>query len=266
MVAFTSSPKEQNIEIAGIAALFSESFIQSLPNLEALLVRKAPFNEIFQCQGVGGKEEHPGAPARLSEVTLIELPELTDIWKEEYQIGEIFSNLGTLEMSKCDKLKTLVPSSVYLKNLTTLQVSNCHGLKNLVSIPTAKSLVVLTKMIVTNCQMIEEIIAHGSDDVKDSIVFSQLESSAIGSLPSLSSFCSGNYAFGFPSLEEVIVTNCRKMKIFCRGELTAPSLQRVKFAEDKEHWDGNVNTTMEKIFIEMNSIAEEGCLTQAQAG
>ncbi|XP_022723800.1 probable protein S-acyltransferase 17 [Durio zibethinus] len=30
------------------------------------------------------------------------------------------------------------------------------------------------------------------------------------------------------------------MKIFCRGELPAPSLLKVQFAEDKECWDGNL--------------------------
>ncbi|XP_022719745.1 uncharacterized protein LOC111277596 [Durio zibethinus] len=228
------------------------SFTHLLPNLEKLVVREAPFSNIFQCEGLGGEEEHPGTLARLSELTLHELPELTHIWKEEFQVGEVFSNLSTLQLWKCDKLKNLVPSYVYFKHLTTLEVSNCQGLKNLVALPTAKSMVALTKLRIIDCQMIEETIAYGSDDVKDGIVFSQLKSLELCSLPILSSFCSGDYAFEFPSLEEVIVRNCPKMEIFCGGELATPSLRRVQFAEDKERWDGNLNTTMEQIFIEMN--------------
>ncbi|XP_022719740.1 uncharacterized protein LOC111277589 [Durio zibethinus] len=238
--------------IPNISATILNSFIQSLPNLGSLVVREAPFNEIFQCEGLEGEEEHPGAPARLTELILIELPELTHLWKEEYQAGEVFNNLRILEVWKCDKLENLVPSSVYFKNLTTLLVSNCHRLKNLVALPTAKSMVVLKKMRITDCQMIEEIIAHGSDDVMDGILFSQLESLELGCLPSLSSFCSGNYAFGFPSLEELIMRQCPKMEIFTKGELSTPMLRGIQSTKGQYvgHWEGNLNAIVQQLFTE----------------
>ncbi|XP_022719743.1 uncharacterized protein LOC111277594 [Durio zibethinus] len=242
------------------------SFIQSLPNLETLKVEEAPLNEIFQCEGLGGEEEHPGALVRLTELFLIELPELTHLWKEEYQVGEVFSNLETLKVWKCDKLKTLVPSSVYFKHLTNLQVSNCHGLKNLLTLPTAKSLVVLTEMSITDCQMIEEIIARGSDDVMDGIVFSQLKSLELRCLPSLSSFCSGNCAFGFPSLEELIMGQCPKMEIFTTGELSTPMLQGIQSTEGEYvgHWEGNLNAIVQQLFTEKQDLHQTFMQTYQQ--
>ncbi|EOY20456.1 Cc-nbs-lrr resistance protein, putative isoform 1 [Theobroma cacao] len=155
----------------------------------------------------------------------------------------------------------LVPSSVYFENLTTLEVSKCHGFITLIALPTAKSMVHLARMSITDCQMMEEVVACASE-VKDGIIFSQLKYLELGNLPSLSSFCSGKCSFLFPSLENVTVRNCSKMKIFSQGELSTPNMQRVQFAEDEERWDGNLNTTMEQIFIQMNvsnSKEEEGC-------
>ncbi|XVF30379.1 hypothetical protein REPUB_Repub16aG0052400 [Reevesia pubescens] len=228
-----------------------DCFIQSLPNLQRLVVDEASFNEIFQCEGHEGVEEHAKALAWLSELRLSELPELTHLWKEETPLGDAFYNLKTLEVMGCGKLKNLVPSSVYFENLRTLEVSKCHGFKTLIALPTAKSLVHLSRMSITDCQMIEEVVACASDEVKDDINFPQLKYLELGSLPSLSSFCSGNYTFLFPSLEEVIVRNCSKMKIFSHGELITPNVQKVQFAEDKGCWEGNLNTTMEHIFKQM---------------
>ncbi|KAK8576349.1 hypothetical protein V6N13_090822 [Hibiscus sabdariffa] len=59
-------------------------------------------------------------------------------------------------------------------------------------------------MSVIDCQMIEEIIACTTDGVTNVIVFGQLESLELDSLPCLSRFFSGNYALvTFPCLEEL---------------------------------------------------------------
>ncbi|XP_021281813.1 uncharacterized protein LOC110414744 isoform X3 [Herrania umbratica] len=243
------------------AVTVPDCFIQSLPNLAKLVVSEASFNEIFQCEGHEGVGEHAKALALLSELRLSELPELTCLWKEETPLGDAFYNLRTLEVMGCGRLKNLVPSSVYFENLTTLEVSKCHGFITLIALPTAKSMVHLARMSITDCPMMEEVVACASE-VRDGIIFSQLKYLELGSLPSLSSFCSGNCSFLFPSLENVTVRHCSNMKIFSQGELSTPNMQRVQFAEDEERWDGNLNTTMEQIFIQMNvsnSKEEEGC-------
>ncbi|XP_022723801.1 uncharacterized protein LOC111280650 [Durio zibethinus] len=113
-------------------------------------------------------------------------------------------------------------------------------------------MVVLTEMSITDCQMIEEIIARGSDALMDGIVCSQLKTLELGCLPSLSSFCSGNYAFGFPSLEELIMRQCPKMEIFTTGGLSTPMLQGIQSAEGEYlgHWEGNLNAIVQQLFTE----------------
>ncbi|XVF31259.1 hypothetical protein REPUB_Repub16aG0130100 [Reevesia pubescens] len=229
-------------------------FIQSLSNLEKLIVRDACFTQIFQCEGHGDEGKNAWALAQLSELLLINLPELTDVWKEEFFYPRTaFNNLRTLEVYRCGRLKTLVPSSVSFENLTTLEVSRCDEFINLFRHSTAKSMVHLTRMSIANCQMIEEIIACTNDEVNDdAIIFSQLKYLELGNLPSLSSFCPGNFTFGFPSLEKVIMRQCPKMEIFSKGKLSTPMLEGIQSTEGEcvGRWEGNLNAIVQQLFIE----------------
>ncbi|GLT95663.1 hypothetical protein SLE2022_133310 [Rubroshorea leprosula] len=227
-------------------------FFQSLPSLEKLVVRDTFFNEVFQCEEVG-VEEKPSICGRtpLCELRLSKLHELTHLWKEESQIESIFSNLKTLEVQECSRLKNLVPSNVHFNNLQTLEVSKCHGLVNLVRYSTAKSLVQLKTMQVTECETIEEIVVCLGDDVKDGIILSKLKYLQLEGLPRLASFCSGVCNFEFPDLEVVIVRECPNMQIFSNGELSTPKLAKLKeYREDEGCWEGNLNSTIQQVFKE----------------
>ncbi|GKV44817.1 hypothetical protein SLEP1_g51967 [Rubroshorea leprosula] len=216
-------------------------FLFQSPNLEKLVVSEASFLEPFHCQGLGDKEEPALAVTESSELRLSELLE------------SVFYNLKTLEVLQCSNLKNLVPSFVSFKNLTTLEVSACHELINLIEYSTAKSMVQLTKMSISKCQMLKEIVACVDEEVKDGIVFIQLKYLLLRGLPRLASFCSGNCGFEFASLEDVIVMGCPNMRIFSQGECsTTNKLQKVKLTvdEDEGFWEGNLNSTMKKIFTE----------------
>ncbi|OMP07099.1 disease resistance protein, partial [Corchorus olitorius] len=221
-----------------------DCFIQYLlPNLETLQVYDSFFKDLFPFEG---------ALARLKELWLFELPELTCLWKEEIPLGQCFSNLSILEVHGCKLENILVPSSVSFKNLTTLQVSTCNGLKNLVTLQTAKSMMLLETMSVTDCQMMKEVIASTSDVVVDEVVFIKLKTLELDSLPSLSRFCSGNCTFGFPSLEKVLMKQCPQLQIFCEGELNTPMLKGVESTEGEcvERWEGDLNATIRQLFVE----------------
>ncbi|OMO62926.1 Cc-nbs-lrr resistance protein [Corchorus olitorius] len=219
-------------------------FFQSLPNLEKLVVNDAPFNPIFQCEG------YKSETLQLSELMLSKLPELTHIWKEDY--CESFCNLRSVEVRGCGKLKKLMPSSMLFASLTTLEVSGCDGLMNLISCSTAKSLTQLTKMIVTDCKMIVEIIAcQGDNEVKGgNIVFSRLSFLKLSCLLNLKGFCSGDHInIEFPALDNLIVNGCPRMEIFCQGELSTPKLQQVQLADEENmQWEGNL--TIKQMFEE----------------
>jgi hypothetical protein len=76
--------------------------------------------------------------------------------------------LYSLKVSKCGRLKNLVPSSISFLNLHDLKVSECHGLSYLVASSTAKSLVQLWKLVITECNRMTEIVRdEGKDEAKD---------------------------------------------------------------------------------------------------
>ncbi|GKV45623.1 hypothetical protein SLEP1_g52684 [Rubroshorea leprosula] len=160
------------------------------------------------------------------------------LWKEESHLKSIFYNLRTLEVLECIKLVNLVPSVVSFENLQTLEISKCHGLENLVSYSTAKSLEKLKRMSITDCYLVEEIVKCMEDNVKDGIVYSQLQSLQLRCLPKLSSFCTGKCDLEFPSLKEVIVIGCPQMKYFSLGKTVTKELQNVQWTdyEERGHW------------------------------
>lgn len=181
---------------------------------------------------------------------LFRLPKLLHLWKGNSHPSKVFPNLASLKLSECTKLEKLVPSSVSFQNLTTLEVSKCDGLINLVTCSTAESMVKLVRMSITDCKLIEEIIHPIREDVKDCIVFSQLKYLRLHCLPTLTSFCLGNYTLEFPSLEQVIVMDCLKMVTFSQGALCTPKLHRLQLTEEDDEgcWDENLNNTIQQLF------------------
>ncbi|XVF77079.1 hypothetical protein PTKIN_Ptkin14bG0011100 [Pterospermum kingtungense] len=162
------------------------------------------------------------------------LPQLTHLLKEDYILSGAFPKVRTLAVLDCCKLKNLVRSWVSFEDLTSLEVSGCHGFVNLLSCSTAKSLVQLTRMSITecstakslvqltrmsitDCDMIEEIIGGDpGEEVKGCIVFSQLKYLQLSCLPSLSS----------PG-----ESDCERMP----KDVRTPKLQQVILTEDEEN-------------------------------
>ncbi|XWS42677.1 hypothetical protein CRYUN_Cryun16bG0034600 [Craigia yunnanensis] len=244
-------------------AIFPSYLFQllSLPNLERLEISYCYFKEmVFQSESVGGEEKPASASmvlSRLTELRLADLEELMHLWKEENG----FQNLRILRVTRCPKLKSnLVPSSVCFQNLMTLEVQGCPGIIKLVTHSTAKSLVKLREMRISDCKKLEEIIEGsdgGHDEVKDEISFPQLSLLELTGLSNLESFCSsGNHTFGFPSLTTVVVQDCQKMKMFSQGGLNTPMLHKVLLESnewgDEEHWiwEGSLNSTIQQLFKE----------------
>ncbi|KAK7849040.1 disease resistance protein [Quercus suber] len=221
------------------------AFLKRLHSLEKLFVKSSSWEEIFPYKELFNMENHATILPKLRKLELSELPMLTHLWKEDTQPSLMFHNLENLKVLICDKLKNLVPSSVSFQNLTNLEICKCHGLINLVTSSTAKSLVQLKKMSVSECERITEVVAGEGGEASEVITFTQLTYLKLDCLPNLSSFCSISYSFEFPSLEEVIVRQCPEMKTFSHGALGTPKLERVQATqEDEWHWKANLNTTI----------------------
>ncbi|KAL5809788.1 hypothetical protein ACOSQ3_030479 [Xanthoceras sorbifolium] len=213
----------------------------------------------------------------LNRLVLCKLPEPLHLRKENSQPSKVFENLAHLEVSGCGNLVTLVPSSVSLQKLETLEIQKCDGLINLMTFSTAKSLEQLKIMKIIDCKTIEEIIVDVGDEINDVIVFNQLKYLKLCCLPSLTNFCRGNFTIEVPYLQRVLVIECLKMMTFSQGVLSMPKLQRIhlkeqeaevmwevlvglngfKDIEDGGCWEGDLNTTIQKLFKDVNAESSE---------
>ncbi|XP_050275366.1 uncharacterized protein LOC126717592 [Quercus robur] len=110
-----------------------------------------------------------------------------------------------------------------------------------------------------------EIVANEESEAKagDEIAFNNLISLKFVNLPSLTAFHLGNRTIKFPSLVQVIVDNCPKLKIFCSGVLSTPNLTSMRLggkhifkkegdgdfylnATIKEYWEAKLETCDQK--------------------
>ncbi|KAE8125072.1 hypothetical protein FH972_019909 [Carpinus fangiana] len=238
-IGFINDPNKSVVSLS--------NFLRGLHNLRILVVLRNCWEEVFPYEEVLGQENHVWILPKLRELFLTELPMLTHLWKEGTQPCQILHNLETLYLKECAKLRNLVPSSVSFQNLTELEILKCHGLINLVTSPTAKSLVQLKKMSVSECESITEVVTREGGEANDDevISFSNLSYLKLDCLPRLTNFCSGSYCLELPSLEEVIVRRCQEMKIFSHGDLRTPKLRRVEATkEDEWHWKDDLNSTI----------------------
>ena len=146
-------------------------------------------------------------------------------------------------------LINLVPSSVSFQNLATLDVQSCGSLRSLISPSVAKSLVKLKTLKIGESDMMEEVVANEGGEATDEITFYKLQHMELLYLPNLTSFSSGGYIFSFPSLEQMLVKECPKMKIFSPSLVTTPRLERIKVGDGEGHWQDDLNTTIHNLFI-----------------
>ncbi|GAY62726.1 hypothetical protein CUMW_220130 [Citrus unshiu] len=158
-------------------------------------------------------------------------------------------NTNILTERGCDHLVNLVPSSTSFQNLTNLVVSCCERLKIVLTSSIAKTLVRLRFMKIESCDRITEIVLADDVVAKDEVItFRELKELKLLDLKSLTSFCSGNCAFKFPSLERLMLDDCPDMKIFSEGKLSTPKLHKVqRRGEACWAWKDDLNTTIKKV-------------------
>ncbi|TXG53573.1 hypothetical protein EZV62_018829 [Acer yangbiense] len=113
-------------------------FLYTLPNLEKLTVIYGVLEDMFICDGLGCEGKYVEAPSKLNNLSLVGLND-SNLGENNALLCKIFQNLTTLEVSSCNKLKSLVSSSVSFQNLATLEVWKSDGLLNLMSPPKCSS-------------------------------------------------------------------------------------------------------------------------------
>ncbi|KAL6335867.1 hypothetical protein AAG906_003492 [Vitis piasezkii] len=145
----------------------------------------------------------------------------------------------------------LVPSSVTFENLATLDVWSCGSLVNLLPPSTAKSLVQLKNLKVGGSDMMKEVVSKEKAKQHMRLLL-KIRHIALVCLANLTNFCLGGYTFTFPSLDHLVVEECPKMKVFSQGFSTTPRLERVDVADNEWHWEGDLSTTIQKLFIQLH--------------
>ncbi|TXG69540.1 hypothetical protein EZV62_004475 [Acer yangbiense] len=253
------------------STVFPLDILQRFQNLNQLQLSDTSYKEIFSCEEV---EKHAETLAQIKHLRLDKLDDLEQMWKQDSGSDLILHKLKSLEVVECNSLITLVPTSASFQNLGYMEISGCNGLINLVTATVAKSLVQLKSMWIENCNEMTEIVANG--DVKeDKIIFNKLWTLELTDLSNLTSFYSGNYILNFPSLNELQVTRCPKMKFFSSRISSTPMLQQIEWGSSSEVvvvWiDGDGQSISENVenstedcagdVLDVAKVAEQGLFT-----
>ncbi|KAF8019549.1 hypothetical protein BT93_G0284 [Corymbia citriodora subsp. variegata] len=192
-------------------AISTSHFVQSLTNLEELIVCKSYLEELSIIMEAREGPSH--------EQKLI-LP-----------FSRIFRHLKTLDVSCCDELSTMFTPTI------------------------AGNLVELTKLRISNCKMLTEIICDMGREEGLTVAFNQLKYMELDGLIGLRCFSSTIYTLKFSLLEDVVVSGCPNMKFFSGGPIEAPKLERVRVSTEAWFWKGNLNSTIHNMFEEMATIS-----------
>ncbi|TXG69535.1 hypothetical protein EZV62_004470 [Acer yangbiense] len=231
------------------STIFPLDILKRFQNLYCLKLSYTSYKEIFSCEEV---EKHADTLAQIKGLGLEKLDDLEQMWKQDSRSDLILHNLQALEVVECNSLITVVPTSASFQNLRYMVVSGCNGLRSLVTAAVAKSLVQLERLQIRNCNEMTEVVAIDGDVKEDEIIFNNLEELEMTNLSNLTSFYSGNYTLNFPSLNELQVTRCPKMKFFSSGISSIPMLQQIEWGSSKYNLEGDLNTTIQRINEEMN--------------
>ena len=221
-----------------------------MPNLEKLKLDFSYSRKSVRSTNIGPQERFG---------TVLQLKKLVLSWSDIKDLGferdHVLQRLEILSLKGCGELSNLAPSSVSLSYLTCLKLKNCWGLRNLMASSTAKSMVQLKTMKVIYCDKLKEIVNNegGKEGEVMKIIFNKLISIELVGLTNITSFCSYKECeFEFPSLQILIVRECPKMEKFSERGSIAPKLKSVFGVEGDEkakwHWEGDLNSTIQKVF------------------
>ncbi|XP_052724944.1 uncharacterized protein LOC108347396 isoform X2 [Vigna angularis] len=219
-------------------------FFHKLPSLEYLHLEKCfGLKVIFPSQKL---QVHDKVLAGLKQLSLMKLSKLESIGLEHEWVQLYSRKLELLKLHTCPQVENIVSCSVSFINLTKLYVKLCEKMEYLFTFATFKSLVKLMTLSIKNCESIKEIVKKEEEDACDEIVFGQLRSIKLNSLPKLLSFYSGNATLKFLCLQSFMVAKCPNMITFSEGVINMPILSGIKTSKDSVVvFHDNLNTIIE---------------------
>ncbi|XP_022635602.1 uncharacterized protein LOC106758399 [Vigna radiata var. radiata] len=202
--------------------------------------------EIFPSQKL---QVHDRELVGLKELFLLDLRELELVGLEHPWVKPYSEKLQVLKLHNCPQLQKLVHCAVSFINLKELRVEDCERMEYLFTFATVKSLVKLETLIINSCESMKEIIKDENEDGCAEMVFGQLKSIKLESLPRLVRFYSGKATLQCSYLKMVMVVECPSMITFSEGVIKVPMLSGIQTSKDsKLIFHEDLNTTIEKLF------------------
>ncbi|GMP73099.1 hypothetical protein CsSME_00030947 [Camellia sinensis var. sinensis] len=161
---------------------------------------------------------------------------------------KLLSSLRDLRLGPLPRLKHILNccsrQHVELGNLRVMHVNECGKLKYVFQPSIAQALHQLEELSVFGCEEMEEIVAakqnkgHEEEErVYYKMEFKSLKQLYLTGLPNLSGFCTGgdDFPFQWPSLEQLMVKECPKMKTFVATTSdSTPKLKEVEVGNFKK--------------------------------
>ncbi|KAI9112157.1 hypothetical protein K1719_016680 [Acacia pycnantha] len=239
-------------------AKFLNDLIQKCP-ATTLQMRYSSFETLFISKEFGHCSVRN--TTQIKKLSLYQLEQLEHIWNDDDSASHpLVQNLEVLSIRECSRITRLAPPSTSFKNLTFWEVMECNGLMYFMTTCTAKSLIHLKWLIVSNCGMLEEIVVTDDEgQSKEEITFESLKYLELNCLSCFKSFCSRKHStFIFPSLVTLKVIGCPKMQNFSSGVILAPLLKLVEVENGKKRWKEDLNTTIKQLFIDKAKGGVEG--------
>ena len=230
------------------------NLVSSFLTLERLEINNCGgLQEVFNFEGLltrEGEQQDEFFP-RLRKMRLVNLHELTYIWKRPIQLVNLnnlenlevigckklvhlftpvlfqsLQKLKFLEINRCDELEHIIVENVEeqvsseshlqplcFPKLERANVGYCNKLKYLFPMTVADSLLELQSLVVKENSQLMEVFTHEGDArVQKDVTLPQLEFMGLEGLPSLVNFCPKNYQFILPKWRELRVESCKNMR------------------------------------------------------
>ncbi|XP_048135909.1 uncharacterized protein LOC115734377 [Rhodamnia argentea] len=232
----------------------SNFLLHRFPNLEELSLDCSSFKEIFPEDAFGHGGTSLKALGNLKRLRLTKLCNPSRVRKDGSLMAEILKQIEDPYISECPSLSIVFPTPTSFHSLTELELEDCDGLVHVGTCSVVTSPMHLTRLILRNCAKMEVVVTDDGNGAEE-FCFPNLEELIFDRLPSLESFSPMNCIFTFPSLESIVVMQCPKMDIFCKGTLRTPKLDEVLLSEedDEGHWEGDLNTTIQTLWRQTDS-------------
>nr|DAD39636.1 TPA_asm: hypothetical protein HUJ06_013959 [Nelumbo nucifera] len=163
----------------------------------------------------------------------------------------LMDNLEELHLKKLENFRRIchgqLPNGSF-KKLRILRINKCDKLRSLLSPSLARSLSQLEEIEIKDCKVLKEIIAKDAEmvQVEEKIVFPQLKIIKLCYLKNITSFYLGSAPIECPSLEQVKVYECQKMKVFASRLQNTPEPKLIEGGDGDLKWyERDVNNAMQ---------------------